>query len=232
MVGTVSNAASAATAALSTSSTTSTDASLKAQLAAKQTELEQAKTDDEKATINAAIAKLKAQISAIQTTGTQQQQPTDGASDKTADTKDKNRSPWQSADKAAPEGKMSGQAMDVLMRMGPQGGMMPPGGRNSAGGQPDISKIYSEMDSDDNGKVTKDEFVSGRDKHMSEDDAGKIYASIDTENTGSITEDQFASSIKSHERDRPNGPPPGGMFQPFAGQSSSASDASTTMIIA
>jgi hypothetical protein len=229
MVGTISTTTSATT-VLSTATSGSQEATLKAQLASKQNELAQAKTDEDKATLNAEIAKLKAQISALQTTSKQQTDQSADAGHKRPDFRNGDAGDYSSADKSAPEGKMKGPAMDVMMRMGQQGGMMPPGGGHNGPGPQDISQMYTDMDTDSDGKVTKDEFVSNADGHMSEEDASKIYASIDTEGTGSITEDQFAASLKSHRPHGGHGPDDMGP-PPFDAQSETT-DGQTSSVAA
>lgn len=229
MTGAVSSTSTLSTTISSAASSKSEAASLKAELAAKQSELAQAKTDDEKSKINAEITKLKAEIAALKATD---QQDTSEASAKN-DASKKTSAQVTSAGKAAPESKVSDSAMDVLMRLGPQGGMMPPGGRNAAGGPPDISQIYTDMDSDSDGKVTKDEFVSGSADHMSEDRASQIFASIDSQNTGSITEEQFAKSMMhGPEGGRPMGPPPGGMGPFQASQQATGTSSTSTTTVA
>jgi hypothetical protein len=226
MTAAVSSTSTLSTTTISSAASSNSEAaSLKAELAARQSELAQAKTDDEKSKINAEITNLKAEIAALKTTD---QQDTSRATAKNGAGKT-NMAQMTSADKAAPESKISDSAMDVLMRLGPQGGMMPPGGRNAAGGPPDISQIYADMDSDSDGKVTKDEFVAGSADHMSEDRASKLFASIDSQNTGSITEEQFAKSVMhGPEGGRPMGPPPGGIGAFQANQQAAATSANVT----
>lgn len=75
------------------------------------------------------------------------------------------------------------------------------------------SKIFSDMDTDTDGSVTKDEFVKGLEsKGVSSDDASKQYDAIDTEGTGSITQDDLQSAIESgsFKPPRPQGTPPSG----------------------
>jgi hypothetical protein len=199
MVSAVSSASTAVTATPASSSSDNT-AKLKTQLADKQSQLSQAKTDQEKAQLNAEITQLKAEISAAQTTGSSSNSSAANASSRTHKWDEaKLKGAFNTADKAAPESKMSSANMDVLMRMGQKGGMMPPGGPGMGGPQ-DLSKMYTNMDGDDDGKVTKDEFVSANADHMGKDQAAKVYDEIDTQNTGSITEDQFVQSVKQHDR--------------------------------
>jgi Ca2+-binding EF-hand superfamily protein len=79
-------------------------------------------------------------------------------------------------------------------------------------------KIFDSIDSDQDGKVTKDEFVSGRPKGVSESQASDLFSQIDSDGKGSIDESQFASSL-------PSGPPP------FAtGDQSGSGDASGDLV--
>jgi hypothetical protein len=204
---------------------------LQAELDAKQEELSQAKTADEKTSINAEITRLKAAISASKTSGQQ-----DTAASQTPKPDNAKAKPT-SADKAAPESKVSSSAMDVMMQFGQRGGMMPPGGMNNAGGPPSIAQIYADMDVDSNGSVTKDEFVAGSEDRMGAERAAKIFAAIDSQNTGSITELQLADSMKHHGGPRgaegqghqPMGPWAGGMGQPLANPAATSEQASTTI---
>lgn len=56
------------------------------------------------------------------------------------------------------------------------------------------SKIFDKIDTDHNGKVSKDEFVKNRPQFISESDASKQFDAIDKNGTGSITKDQFAAN--------------------------------------
>ena len=117
-------------------------------------------------------------------------------------------------------------ALDVLMKMRPAGGEE----KVEKEEHPDLSKLYEDMDSDDDGKVTKNEFVSANADRMGADNASKLFASIDSENSGSISEDQLAASMpKPGDHDHPMGPPPGGVPpQDQAGQQARPWDATTT----
>jgi Ca2+-binding EF-hand superfamily protein len=69
------------------------------------------------------------------------------------------------------------------------------------------SKMMSDLDPNNTGKVTKDQFVSAlKSKGVSEADATKMYGSIDTKGTGSITKANIETSIKAGNMK----PPPGG----------------------
>ncbi|GJI92007.1 EF-hand domain-containing protein [Duganella hordei] len=60
------------------------------------------------------------------------------------------------------------------------------------------SKVFSDLDTDKDGKVNKDEFVSGLEsKGVSADDATKQFDAIDTQKNGSITQSDLETAIKS-----------------------------------
>ena len=90
----------------------------------------------------------------------------------------------------------------------------------SSGKGPSAKDIFGKIDTNGDGKVTKEEFAAGRPKGMSEDQANSLFSSIDTKGTGSITEQQFADSM----------PKPGGghLHTATTTSSDSASSASDT----
>ena len=60
------------------------------------------------------------------------------------------------------------------------------------------NKVFGEMDADKDGKVKKEEFVSGLEsKGVSADDAAKQFDAIDKQKTGSITKTDLETAIKS-----------------------------------
>jgi Ca2+-binding EF-hand superfamily protein len=60
------------------------------------------------------------------------------------------------------------------------------------------AKVFSDIDTDKDGKVNKDEFVSGLEsKGVSADDATKQFDAIDTQKSGSITQSDLETAIKS-----------------------------------
>jgi hypothetical protein len=91
-------------------------------------------------------------------------------------------------------------------------------GSNSSGGfDPSkmasriASKMMSDLDPNNTGKVTKDQFISGMTaKGMSSADASKMYDSIDTKNTGSIGKTDIEAAIKNGSLKPPSGGPQGG----------------------
>ncbi|MBV6321724.1 EF-hand domain-containing protein [Duganella violaceipulchra] len=60
------------------------------------------------------------------------------------------------------------------------------------------AKVFTDLDADKDGKVNKDEFVSGLEKKgVSADDATKQFDAIDTQKNGSITKSDLETAIKS-----------------------------------
>lgn len=60
------------------------------------------------------------------------------------------------------------------------------------------AKMMSDLDPDNTGKVTEDQFVSAlKSKGVSEADATKTYNSIDTKGTGSITKSDIETAINN-----------------------------------
>lgn len=101
-----------------------------------------------------------------------------------------------------------------------------PQGTSGAGGQgPDATELFKKLDSDGDGKVTKDEFVAGRPDNVSEEDAASFYNKIAEESGGDaetgLSEDQFTTGMQ--KAGPPPGPPPGGGAPP-AGASDEEDD--------
>jgi len=101
------------------------------------------------------------------------------------------------------------------------------------------SRMMSDLDPNNTGKVTKDQFISGLTaKGVSSADATKMYDSIDTKKTGSIGKSDIEAAIRNGNLKPPSGGlrgGPGGAGKPGgagghggAGQSGGASSASTT----
>jgi len=73
------------------------------------------------------------------------------------------------------------------------------------------SKMMNDLDPNNTGKVTKDQFVSGLTaKGVTTADATKMYDSIDTKKTGSITKSDIETAIKNGNLKPPSGGPQGG----------------------
>jgi len=82
------------------------------------------------------------------------------------------------------------------------------------------SKMMSDLDPNNTGKVTKDQFISDlKGKGVPTTDATKMYNSIDTKGTGSITKSDIETAIKNGNLKPPSGgpqgkPPSGGLQGP------------------
>jgi len=96
------------------------------------------------------------------------------------------------------------------------------------------AKVFGDLDADKDGKVNKDEFVSGLEsKGVSADDATKQFDAIDTQKSGSITQSDLETAIKSGTFSPPKPPagtggPGGARPAEGAGGVSSASNATKT----
>ncbi|NKN37954.1 hypothetical protein HFC70_16505 [Agrobacterium sp. a22-2] len=83
---------------------------------------------------------------------------------------------------------------DMVAMMLSRGDMTPPSDED----------MFSNMDTDEDGKVTEAEFVAARPEDVSEEDAASLFASFDEEGTGSLTEAQLAEA----QEDMAPPPPP------------------------
>jgi hypothetical protein len=73
------------------------------------------------------------------------------------------------------------------------------------------SKMMSDLDPNNMGNVTKDQFISAlTDKGVSRVAATKMYDAVDTKNTGSIGKSDLETAIKNGTLKPPAGGPPGG----------------------
>lgn len=70
-----------------------------------------------------------------------------------------------------------------------------------------FSDLFARIDTDADGSVSKDEFVSNRPMGVSEDQANEMWSKLDASGAGSLTEAQFVSAMSS--QGSPAGPPPG-----------------------
>jgi hypothetical protein len=69
------------------------------------------------------------------------------------------------------------------------------------------AKVFGDMDSDKDGKVNKEEFVSGlTSKGVSTEDATKQFEAIDKQKSGSITQSDLETAIKSGDFTPPKPP--------------------------
>lgn len=76
-----------------------------------------------------------------------------------------------------------------------------------AGGPPDPSELFSKLDGDGDGSVSRDEFVAGRPDDMSEDQANAMFDSMAGEDADSIDQDSFVTAMAQN---KPPQPPSGG----------------------
>jgi len=81
-----------------------------------------------------------------------------------------------------------------------------------------LSDLFAKLDTNADGSVSKDEFVSNRPTGVSEEHANDLWSRLDTSGSGSLTESQFVSAMSS--QGSPPGPPPA--------ESSQTADSSTT----
>lgn len=75
--------------------------------------------------------------------------------------------------------------------------------------------LFSTLDTDGNGSVSREEFVTGRPDDMSEEDADALYSSVVGEDGDSMSLDQLSAMM-------PPPPPPGGMGGGMGGGSGSS----------
>lgn len=81
-----------------------------------------------------------------------------------------------------------------------------------AGGRSNPAAKFAELDTDDDGKVSRDEFIAGRPEGVSEDEASaffdQIAASAGASGAESLSEAQVAAGLEANAP--AGGPPPGG----------------------
>ena len=87
-----------------------------------------------------------------------------------------------------------------------------------------LSELFGKIDTDGDGSVSQDEFISSRPEDISEDQAKQMWDELDTESSGSLSQDQFVSAMA--KQGPPPGPPPGGIEA--SESTDSTSTASTT----
>lgn len=58
-----------------------------------------------------------------------------------------------------------------------------------------MDQLFASLDTNQDGTISRDEFVAGRPKDLSESDAENLFKSLDTQNAGSLTKDQFAEGL-------------------------------------
>lgn len=108
---------------------------------------------------------------------------------------------------------------DFEKKMGSAGGA--PGGD-----KPDAADMFKKLDTNGDGKVTKDEFIAGKPDNISADQAGALYDSMAQGKTGGLTQDEFTSAMKAQQP--PGGGGGGGSGGGEGGGSASASTSSSS----
>jgi Ca2+-binding EF-hand superfamily protein len=88
------------------------------------------------------------------------------------------------------------QLIDQLLTL-----LLPRTSQSQEGQRPDPARMFEDLDSDDDGTVSRDEFVAGRPKDVSEDQAGtffdKIASAAGAESSSGLSQDQLAEGMKS-----------------------------------
>jgi hypothetical protein len=110
---------------------------------------------------------------------------------------------------------------DFEKKMGSAGGAQ-------GGNKPDATEMFKKLDSNGDGKLTKDEFVAGKPENVSSDQAGALYDSLAQGKTDGLTQDQFTSAMASQKP--PSGGGGGGGGGGDSGSSSAASSSSSSKV--
>ncbi len=71
-----------------------------------------------------------------------------------------------------------------------------------------LQELFSKLDANGDGSLTKDEFVAGRPDGVSETDAASLFDKIDTANAGTVTSDEFVTGMANAMPPRMAGGPP------------------------
>lgn len=88
------------------------------------------------------------------------------------------------------------------------------------------SELFGKIDTDGDGSVSKEEFVSNRPEDVSEEQANNLWSRLDGEGAGSLTESRFVTAMS--QQGPPPGPPPGGAEQNDTGESFASAITSST----
>ncbi|MGO8081985.1 EF-hand domain-containing protein [Rhizobium leguminosarum] len=80
--------------------------------------------------------------------------------------------------------------------------------RSQRPGGDDLASLLSDLDTDGDGSISKDEFVAGRPSDVTEDQAGTLFDSFDSEGAGSLSVDALTEAMSAEQSQRSEGPPP------------------------
>ncbi|RXT15675.1 calcium-binding protein [Rhizobium leguminosarum] len=72
----------------------------------------------------------------------------------------------------------------------------------------DLASLLSDLDTDGDGSISKDEFVAGRPSDVTEDQAGTLFDSFDSEGAGSLSVDALTEAMSAEQSQRSEGRPP------------------------
>ncbi|MCW1412778.1 EF-hand domain-containing protein [Rhizobium sp. 1AS11] len=75
-------------------------------------------------------------------------------------------------------------------------------------GGDDLASLLSDLDTDGDGSISKDEFVAGRPSDVTDDQAGTLFDSFDSEGAGSLSVDALTEAMSAEQSQRSEGPPP------------------------
>ncbi|MBA1344995.1 EF-hand domain-containing protein [Rhizobium sp. WYCCWR 11146] len=75
-------------------------------------------------------------------------------------------------------------------------------------GDDDLASLLSDLDTNGDGSISKDEFVAGRPSDVTEDQAGTLFDSFDSEGAGSLSVDALTEAMSAEQSQRSEGPPP------------------------
>ncbi|NYT32649.1 EF-hand domain-containing protein [Rhizobium sp. WYCCWR 11128] len=75
-------------------------------------------------------------------------------------------------------------------------------------GDDDLASLLSDLDTDGDGSISKDEFVAGRPSDVTEDQAGTLFDSFDSEGAGSLSVDALTEAMSAEQSQRSEGAPP------------------------
>jgi Ca2+-binding EF-hand superfamily protein len=102
------------------------------------------------------------------------------------------------------DGKLSeSELIGILSSMGPQTMMGGPRGGHG-GPPPDVSEKFNQIDADNNGSITQEEFLASRPNEVTEEMASEMWSRLNSEGAESLTQKEFSEAMAAQ------GPPPGG----------------------